>query len=378
MDNVIIVAHKYLPQPDDDLVKYLNDRHSKNVLHIYHSFNDAQDRTSFGLWYKNGSLFRKFQSKDYKRFPEAIIYLKELIFTLNIAIASKENWNVYIGMDGLCVLFGYVLKLLKKINKLIYWTIDFVPEGRFNSKIKNSFYYLINRFSYIKSDEAWDLSPRMSEIRNNHYKIERSKQNKVKIVPYGLWLNRIKSRSYENCKKNTLVFMGHLIEKQGVQLVIKAMPEILRINKLFRFKIIGEGNYKDKLISLAKEYKVIKYCMFMGKINDNKIMEKEIAKSCLSIAPYVKKLDRWTKYADPGKIKTYLACGVPVLLTDIPWNAKEIEKFGCGKIISENRNNIVGNVIEFMKKNINENCRKAAIKYSKRFDWNNIFSKLIQ
>jgi len=116
---------------------------------------------------------------------------------------------------------------------------------------------------------------------------------------------------------------------------------------------------------------------FLGKIEKNEDLENEIAKSCVAIAPYIEKLDTWTKYADPGKVKTYLACGVPVLLTDVSWNAEEIEKMGCGKIIKEDPKEVVKKVIELMDGKINQKYRDKTIEYSKSFDYKNIFSGLI-
>jgi glycosyltransferase involved in cell wall biosynthesis len=123
---------------------------------------------------------------------------------------------------------------------------------------------------------------------------------------------------------------------------------------------------------------VLGCCEFKGKIADHKELENEIAKSCVAIAPYIKSLDSWTYYADPGKVKTYLACGVPVLLTDVPWNTKEIVENKCGMIIKEDEKDITGKIVYFMDKEINQQFRDNAIKYSLNFDYKKIFEGLIQ
>lgn len=376
MKNIVIVSHKFLTQPDDDLVIFLYEKKYDNVLHIRHSFSDAPDRCSYFSWYKNGKLYKEYRTKDYKKWNEILIYLKEFYFTWKWVWQSKIKWDYYIGMDGLCSFWGNILRFFKKVKKTVYWAIDFVPEKRFNSAIKNKIYHLINISSYKKSDEMWDLSPRMAEARERFLGVKLTDYRLHKVVPYGVWCDRIKKYKYEECEKNTLVFMGHLLEKQGVQLVIKAIPEIIKKIPNFRFKIIGGGQYKERLIKLAKDVSVIKYCDFKGRIEDHRELENEIAKSCLAIVPYIKELDTWTYYADPGKIKTYLACGVPVLLTEIPWNAKEIESNKCGKIISENESDIVAEIIELMKEHRNQIYRNNAIEYSKTFDYKNIFNNL--
>lgn len=375
-NNIVIVSHKFLTQPDDDLALFLNKKKYNNILHIRHSFSDANDRCSYYTWHKEEELYKEGRTRDYKKLIEPLIYIKELWFTLKWTFQGNVKWDYYIGMDGLCVLFGNILRFFRKVKKTVFWSIDFVPDNRFGSSLKNQIYHWINIQGYKKSDEMWDISPRMAEAREKFLGIELSDHKKHKVVPYGVWIDRIKKYSFEECEKNTLVFMGHLLEKQGVQLIIESIPEIIKKIPNFKFKIIGGGKYKNDLVKIATDLNVLNFCDFRGKIEDIRVLENEIAKSCVAIAPYIKKLDTWTYYADPGKVKTYLACGLPVLLTDIPWNAKEIEQSKCGMIISEDINNIKDKILLLMNGEINREYRNNTVQYAKKFDYKNIFDTL--
>lgn len=374
--NIVIVTHKFVTHPDDELVFFLNKKKYSNVLHICHSFYEALDRKSYYKWYKNGDIYQERSTRDYKKWPEPLIYLKEFLFTLDSILSSKVKWDKYIGMDGLCVFFGNMLKITGHIQKTIFWAIDFVPENRFKGRLKNKIYHFINKQGYKRSDEMWDLSPRMADARKKYLGIKKKDYELRKVVPYGMWINKIKKIPYKDCEKSTVVFMGRIIEGQGAQLIIKAIPEIIKKLPNFKYKIIGTGPYKDNLISLAGKLRVEKYCNFMGRIEDHRKLEEEIAKSALAVAPYIKKLDTWTYYADPGKVKTYLACGVPVLLTDLPWNAKAIEKENCGKIIREDQNEIINKILFLMDGKRNQNYRDNAVRFAKSFDYQDMFSKL--
>lgn len=373
--SIVIVAHKFLPQPDDDLVLFLNNHDCAELLHIYHGFADAPDRRSVAVWYKEGREFRRFQTVDYKAFPEIFIYLKETLFTWSAILRTGKRWNWYIGMDGLCVFWGNLFRFFGVVRKTVYWAIDFVPQNRFASGLKNRIYHAINMDGYRRADEMWDLSPRMSEAREKFLGMSEEVYRSHKVVPYGMWLDRIRKYPYEECEKNTLVFMGHLLEKQGVQLIIRSIPELVKHVPNFKFKIIGTGSFKDQLVLLARENDVLKYCEFHGKIEDNRVLEDEIARSAVAVAPYVRSLDNWTYYADPGKVKSYLGCGVPVLLTDIPWNAGEIERKKCGIIISEESQDIVEKIVFLMKRENNIAYRENAIRYAQAFDYKNIFEQ---
>jgi len=62
-------------------------------------------------------------------------------------------------------------------------------------------------------------------------------------------------------------------------------------------------------------------------------------------------------------------------LTDVPPNAREIEKAGCGIVISEDKNEIAAAVVEIMnnERKLKEYRRKTFL-YVKQFDWNKIFN----
>ncbi len=375
MKNIAIVAHKHLPQPDDDLVYFLHKKNGYNIFHIKHSFSDTKDRRSVLDHYPNWRKIKREKSLDYAFLPESLIYFKEFFFTAKWLLSAKRKIDIFVGMDGLCALFGIFLKTLGICKKVVYWNMDFVPFGRFENKWKNSIYHRINIFACKNSDEVWDLSQKMIKGRKIFFGIDEDVYKFHRVVPYGVWTDRIKRVPYKSCQKNTLVFMGHLLAKQGVDVVIKKIPEIIKKNPNFIFKIIGDGNYKGQLVNLANQLSVGKYCKFLGKIVTI-TLENEIANSSVAIAPYRKTNDNYTYYADPGKVKTYLACGVPVLLTNIPWNAKEIEKGKCGLIIHDDGKDLIEKLTFIMKPKINSEFRKNAIEYSKGFDYEKIFSDL--
>jgi glycosyltransferase involved in cell wall biosynthesis len=238
-------------------------------------------------------------------------------------------------------------------------------------------YKLVNKLAYQFSDEVWDLSPRMNDIREQELGIFKKNLKKHKLVPYGMWLERIVPVSYEDCEKETLVFMGHMLEKQGAQLVIQTLPFLAEKYPRIRLKLIGGGSYLSVLQKLAADLGVSDRCIFMGKIPDIRDVEKEIARSCIAYAPYISSLDMWTKYADPGKVKTYLACGVPVILTDVPWNAKEICIKKCGMLVKEDLDDLIVKTMTLLDPKINTSYRINALNFAQSFSWNTLLGQTL-
>jgi phosphatidylinositol alpha-1,6-mannosyltransferase len=173
------------------------------------------------------------------------------------------------------------------------------------------------------------------------------------------------------------LFVGHLLEKQGVQLVLRAVPEIRKTIADFEFLIIGKGNYEPALKRLVKELQIEGSVIFAGYKNDEEMEQLSSGCAC-AVAPYDAKTDTWTRYADPGKIKNYLASGLPVILTDVPYNAQEIQRRKCGIVVKYDLYELTKAIVTLLtNESMLSEYRSNAFEYSKQFDWDNIFDGAI-
>jgi phosphatidylinositol alpha-1,6-mannosyltransferase len=198
-----------------------------------------------------------------------------------------------------------------------------------------------------------------------------------KVVPIGIWTNRRIKLPLEKIHRHRVLFVGHLLEKQGVQLVLKAIPEIRKTIIDFEFLIIGKGNYESALKSLVKELEIEECVLFAGYKNDKEMEQLSSGCAC-AVAPYDEKTDTWTRYADPGKIKNYLSSGLPVILTDVPYNANEVQRRRCGIVIKYDVDELAKAIVTLLTdESLLAEYRTNAFEYSKQFDWNNIFDEAI-
>jgi glycosyltransferase involved in cell wall biosynthesis len=301
--------------------------------------------------------------------------LKDFMFSIFSILRTGQRWDVSIGLSGFDALPGIILKKVRRIDKTVFWAGDFVPNLRFSSSWKNMIYFQENRFVLKRCDYAWNISPRIEKLREKMYGIKSKRPQR--IVPIGIWTNRRVKSPLEKIHKHRVLFVGHLLEKQGVQLVLKAIPEIRKTIIDFDFLIIGKGSYEPTLRLLVKELGIDDSVIFAGYKNDKEM--EQLASSCAcAVAPYDMKTDTWTRYADPGKIKNYLASALPVILTDVPYNAHDIQKRRCGIVIKYDADDLTKAIITLLtNENLLEEYRSNAFEYSKQFDWNNTFDGAI-
>jgi glycosyltransferase involved in cell wall biosynthesis len=369
----IIATHSDTTGPSQNFLEFAVRKEYKKILYIGHPlYPQTSQQGSHWELYKKGKLVRKKEIKHKKR-RDLFHYLHHIYLDFIWVIKSKEKWDVYLGSDNLNTFCGIFLKWIGKVDKVVYYTIDYVPQ-RFENNLLNKVYHWIDVFCVKHSDITWNLSPRMVEAREKLDKLNKKYERKQILVPEGIWFDRIQRLSFERINKNQLVFVGQLAFRLGVQMAIKAVPHVVKKIPNFKFIVIGKGPDKEKLEKLVSELKLEDYIKFTGFVQDHKDVEKIISECAVGIAPYSDKERSLTYYCDPSKTKIYMGCGLPIIMTDIFYNAEEIEKSGAGRIVKYNEISIANAIVEMMMNSEKlKRYKEAAVEYIKELDWPIIF-----
>ncbi|MCX6704966.1 MAG: glycosyltransferase [Candidatus Woesebacteria bacterium] len=370
---IVIVTHEYATGPSHALEDYLNKRVDR-LLFIGHPFVFAKDIRSHYRFYDQGGKLR--EEKTFFSFGsnQIISAAKDVILSL-IWILKKGRFDIFVGVDSLNSLSGIVLKKLGIVKKVIYYTIDYVPE-RFHSKLLNTIYLYLDSFVIKHSDIVWNLSQVMTEEREKRGVDKKFRQKQI-IVPVGTEVN-IPEIPFGKIKRYHVVHMGHLMRKHGVQLAIESIPHIIKVIPQFHLDIIGGGEYEEALKKLAKELEVSNYITFYGFIQSHRKLERMLSVCALGVAPYMDAEDSYVRNSDPGKVKAYLAAGLPVIITKVPLIWKELVKYRCGVAVSYNARDLARAIIWLLSENQRlRQYRKNAKYAAKRYTWSKIFSKAL-
>lgn len=374
----IVATHVWADGPGQALKKYMLLNKAKYLLWITSPlmYDKRLNGNGFEI-YEKGTLVKKYYKKIKKK-PTFVSYILDLFYIIWFTL-GRGKYDLYIGCDNLNAFAGWILRKIGKVKKCIYYVVDYTPQ-RFPNKLLNWAYHKVETFCAIHCDETWNLSHRMIEAREKFKGVRKERCGTQKVVPVGIWYGEIKRYSIDEINKHQVVFVGHILKKQGVQYVLDAIPSIVRNIPDFKFLIIGDGEYLNNLKNRAKELKIEKYVEFTGYVEEHREINEMIAKSTIAVALYEKDDTgkNWTYYSDPGKLKVYLGAGVPVLITDVPYNAKTIEGEKCGKIVgldSKEISNVLVNMIKD-EETLRTYKRNATI-YASQFDWNLIFKSIL-
>jgi glycosyltransferase involved in cell wall biosynthesis len=346
-------------------------KNSDNFIFISHPFSYSKLEGTEVVYYKNGTEEKK--QTGHKRLKQQFIqWIRDFFFNLGFGLKMKEKIDVFIGVDNLNALSGIILKKFGRVKKVYYYVIDHM-DRRFKNPLFNFIYAWIDGVACRESDVIWCLSKRIADAKNKKFRLN---ENKNLVVPVGVELEKIdKFDLDEKISKKTLVVMSMLDETKGIDLMIEAMKEIVTTVPAAKLLIIGTGPYEGRLRELTDKLGLNDCVNFLG-VMDHDTLFKFIPHERIGIATYKNDPNNYTYYADPTKPKEYLACGLPVVITDIPWIAEEIRNRPMGIVCQYYKEDIVRACIKLLKdETFYLICLKNAVEFASTLSWDRIYDE---
>ena len=252
--------------------------------------------------------------------------------------------------------------------------MDLYPEvGKFSRDFKNPFLYKI-----LESIENWNCKQadtvivHSKDMKNTLLQRSDGKKYNIKIINNFSVLSSKKNYkfNYKGIFRNnkfTIAFIGNHGRFQELEKVIKAMSLIKYRNDI-QLLMIGDGIKKENLIDLTKKLNAnVKFLPYL-QLNALKAILKKVDLGLVTIKPNM------YKYAYPGKLMTYLECGVPIIsnLDQKSEFIKNMKLFDYGFYVSLN------NIKSFSKKlvRLSDNLNwKPRMSYNSKISYKSFYSE---
>ncbi|WP_425407852.1 glycosyltransferase [Hyphococcus sp.] len=152
-----------------------------------------------------------------------------------------------------------------------------------------------------------------------------------------------------------LASVGHLIERKGHDLVIKALPELPGATLM----IVGEGPARAALQSLAREIGVFDRVKFLGQAPHEELPEIYSAADILVLAS---SREGW-----PNVLLEAMACGAPCVATDVWGNREIITSPELGRLADNRSPENIAEAVQSLSKN--HPGRRAVRAYAEKYSW---------
>ena len=250
--------------------------------------------------------------------------LLELLNTLIFVFRNRDRRIVFVGVDPLNALAGCLAKSLRLVGMVTTYTADYAHR-RFENRFFNSCYHLVDRLTIAQADEVWGVSSRIVGLRS----IQRVPSHKNFRVPNSPLSKNMVRLAFEEVEPHTLAIVSKISKATDFVVVIDALSILREKVSDIKLNFIGSGGSKDFLVRYAHDHGLQKSINFLGFLSHADVY-KVLSRSAVGIAPYTNKAP-WVHYCDPMKIHDYLACGLPVVTTDVPALAHEVVSSGAGE-----------------------------------------------
>jgi glycosyltransferase involved in cell wall biosynthesis len=345
-----------------------------SFIYITHPFSYSKLTGSAAEFYKNGTIEKTFSG--HKRGANQMIqWLFDIFFNMTFMAQQKKKTDIFIAIDNLNAFTAILLKWFGKVDSVVYYIIDHTPR-RFKNPVFNWFYEMLDGFACRHSDYIWSLSKRIAEVKNKKFRL---KGLNNLVVPVGVELDKVdKFTIDEKVSKKTMVLMSMLDATKGVQLMIDSMRDIIKEVPRASLLIIGTGPYEPELKKQTKGLDLEEHVKFLG-LMDHDSLFKFIPHHRIGLAPYIDDKNNYSWYADPTKPKEYLGCGLPLVITDVPWIAQEVEKRPMGVVCKYEKTSLTAACVKLLNDDeFYKICLKNSIDFAKELSWTGIYDRAFE
>ncbi len=168
-----------------------------------------------------------------------------------------------------------------------------------------------------------------------------------------------------------LITVGALVERKGFHRVIAQLPRLIRTYKNLVYLIVGgpspEGDWSQKLKSQVSELALENHVRFLGPLEPSKL---RIPLSAANVSVLASSNEGWANV-----ILESMACGVPVVASDVGGNAEVIRDEDIGKTYPFNNDNAL---FEILHASLAKDWDRAKIlAYAKENVWEKRITQLL-
>jgi glycosyltransferase involved in cell wall biosynthesis len=319
------------------------------------------------LFEKNGVGYHAFPFKRKEEFPDFGTRFRKLCKRISFArncleFLIKENFDIIHVHKPFEFPVMYYLRKRGSKSKIIFGShgTDFFFSDRFffNRVVDAS--VTCSRFNAIEVQQRYGILP---EVIYNGADVE-------KFRPF----NVMEARKSCGLKAGTAYIgtIGRLVGWKGIQILLKVMPMIVQACPETALLIIGDGEYRVELETLADNLGISKYVIFVGRI-EHDMLPVWINSMDMLVQPSI------GDEAFGISVAEAMSCGKPVIATSSGGMPEIVQDGEVGYIVPKRDEGLLAEKIITLVNNkylAAEMGMKARDRIIAEFTWGKVVSRL--
>lgn len=300
-------------------------------------------------------------------------------YPLDVAIPMRmQHVDGWFAFNNLVCARGLLARRARRAGRVVYWAVDFVPD-RFGPGALTKVYDRLDRWCCRRADLRVEVSTAARAGRDQRHALVRTNSAPAHVAPIGAWLDRVATAPADGYKARRIVFIGHLVARMGVDVMVQALALLQQRGVEFVADVAGRGPLEAQLREQAAAAGLDGRLRFHGFIPDHRDLEALLGTGSVALAPYADVADSFTRFADPGKLKSYLAAGLPIITTDVSPTARELAQRAGAEVVDYDAHAFADAIERALASPQQwQERRAAALRYATGFDWNTILARALE
>jgi glycosyltransferase involved in cell wall biosynthesis len=312
--------------------------------------------------------------KSKLKFVEYEIRLGVRLFSI---IKKKKPRVIYIRKGFLTFLPAFLSKFFK--IKCVVEANGFVgDEVRFGFGLP----LFITRMFIYSERLTCRLADRIIAVTDGLKKLLSETHNidpaKIQVISNGVNIERFRPLNLQPEKTIYLGFIGNLVPWSGVEFLVKSLPLVVKRYPRVKCLIVGDGGIRSQLGELAESLIVRDAVIFAGTVPPEQVPQY-INRCHICYLPAIRQRNSRIGIS-PLKLYEYLACGIPVIVTNIS-GMEIVEMNGVGLVVEPESEEALAQATLKLLENPDlraEMSRKARRIAEREFSWDKISEKILQ
>jgi len=317
-----------------------------------------------------------------------VVYSVQCIYAAISSIIKK--YDICISISITHALAATLLKKIDVIKYNIFHLTDYYVAENKRDGLANVFidnlYKRLLKWVIKNCDALWVISPNVLKAPYLHSILQKTKKTvyAFEIIAGcddldSAFISQLELNREKSWFRN-IAFLGTLNPHEGLELILKILPDIIKMIPDVSVRIIGSGPEEDNLKSIVKAKGVGKNVIFYGCVVDRNEIYRLLSNCAIGLAIYKPLSQFWvSQYVCPAKIKEYIAVGLPVVITKGPYFVKAIKKSTAGFVVDYDSKQLFKVLIDFFKnKKIISQYRKNAFGLAEKYKYQLVMDKAME